>query len=38
MEEIIFYIVAIISLGGWLFYKVKTAGLYIDWIREEGER
>ena len=38
MGEIIFYIVAIISLGGWLFYKVKTADLYIDWIEEEGER
>ena len=36
--EIIFYIVAIIGLGGWLLYKVKTADLYIDWIREEGER
>lgn len=38
MGEIIFYIVAIIGLGSWLFYKVKTADLYIDWIREEGER
>jgi hypothetical protein len=36
--EIIFYIIAIIGLGGWLLYKVKTADLYIDWIREEGER
>lgn len=37
--EIIFYIVAIIGLGSWLFYKVKTDKTqYIDWIREEGER
>jgi hypothetical protein len=36
--EIVFYIVAIIGLGGWLLCKVKTADLYIDWIREEGER
>lgn len=36
MEEFIFYIIAIVALGGWLFYKVKTDnGLYIDWMEDE---
>lgn len=36
MEEFIFYIIAIVALGSWLFYKVKTdKNLYIDWMEDE---
>ena len=38
MEEFYFYLVCIVILGGWILYEVKTADLYINWIREEGER
>ena len=35
MAELIFYIVCVIILGGWLTYKVKTYKTqYIDWMEE----
>ena len=34
MAEFVFYIVCIIILGGWMFYKIKNADLYLDWVEE----